>query len=248
VSGRVGTTEPRNPVRQRDLRVERTLFAARLGDQVFEEVDMTTNLRRTHQSLAVTAALAALLVGACSPADRADVDTALGKATDAVASAVDSVAGRVGGQEYTNAELVGFVNAYNDAEVEVGGLARTKATDPQVRDFARRIVTEHRALKTEFTNAAQRLTLTPTMPTADENLPEDHQAGLRDLNALAKGRDFDRAFVKHEIKMHRKVVDEVEDALRRDRNQEIRPVLEKARDGLRAHLTTLEELERKLGT
>ena len=209
---------------------------------------MKSNLRIAHRSMAVTAAAGVVLLGACNRADRAEVDTTVGRVGDAVATAVDTVAGRLGGQEYTNAELVGFVNAYNDAEVEVGQLAQTKATDTQVRDFARRIVTEHRALKTEFTNAAQRLTLTPTMPTADENLPEDHQAGLRDLNALAKGRDFDRAFVKHEIKMHRKVVDEVEDALRRDRNQEIRPVLEKARDGLRAHLTTLEELERKLGT
>lgn len=209
---------------------------------------MKSNLRIAHRSMVVIAAAGVVLLGACNRADRAEVDTTVGRVGDAVATAVDTVAGRLGGQEYTNAELVGFVNAYNDAEVEIGQLAQTKATDTQVRDFARRIVTEHRALKTEFTNAAQRLTLTPTMPTADENLPEDHQAGLRDLNALAKGRDFDRAFVKHEIKMHRKVVDEVEDALRRNRNQEIRPVLEKARDGLRAHVTTLEELERKLGT
>jgi putative membrane protein len=212
-----------------------------------EEVDMKGNLRMGHRATAVTAAVGALLLGACNRADRAEVDTTVGRVGEAVASAVDTVAGRIAGREYSNAELVGFVNAYNDAEVEIGQLAQTKATDTQVRDFARRIVTEHRALKTEFTTAAQRLSLTPTMPAADENLPEDHQAGLRELNALTKGRDFDRAFVKHEIKMHRKVVDEVEDALRRNRNQEIRPVLEKARDGLRAHLTTLEELERKLG-
>jgi putative membrane protein len=209
---------------------------------------MKNNRRIAHALMAVTAAVGIVLLGACNRADRAEVDTAAGRVGDAVATAVDTVAGRIGGQEYTNAELVGFVNAYNDAEVEIGQLAQTKATDTQVRDFARRIVTEHRALKTEVTNAAQGLNLTPTMPTADENLPEDHQAGLRDLNALAKGRDFDRAFVKHEVKMHKKVLDEVEDALRRNRNQEIRPVLEKARDGLRAHLTTAEELERKLGT
>jgi putative membrane protein len=198
-----------------------------------------------HWSLAVTAA-AALLAGGCNRADRAEADTALGRVGDAVGTAVDTVAGRLGGQEYTNAELVGFVNAYNDAEIEIGQLAQTKATDAQVRDFARRIVSDHRALKTEVTNAAQRLNVTGTMPAADENLPEDHQTGLRDLNALPKGRDFDRAFVAHEIKMHRKVLDEVEDALRANRNQEIRPVLEKARDGIRMHLTTAEELEKKL--
>jgi putative membrane protein len=208
---------------------------------------MKGNLRLGHSSMVVMAAIGAVVLGACNRTDRAEVDTALGKAGDVATAAVDTVAGRLGGQEYSNAELVGFVNAYNDAEVEIGGLAQTKATDPQVRDFARRIVSEHRALKTEVTNAAQGLNLTPTMPTADENLPEDHQAGMRDLNALAKGRDFDRAFVKHEVKMHKKVLDEVEDALRRNRNQEIRPVLEKARDGIRMHLTTAEELERKLG-
>jgi len=209
---------------------------------------MKGNHRIGRRAMAVTATVGAVLLSACNRADRAEVDTALGKAGEVAGAAVDTVGGRLGGQEYTNAELVGFVNAYNDAEVEVGKLAQTKATDTQVRDFARRIVSEHGALKTEVTTAAQRLSLTPTMPTADENLPEDHQTGMRELNALAKGREFDRAFVKHEIKMHKKVLDEVEDALRRNRNQEIRPVLEKARDGLRAHLTTAEELERKLGT
>jgi putative membrane protein len=136
---------------------------------------------------------------------------------------------------------------YNDAEIEIGEMAQTKATDAQVRDFARRIVGEHRALKTEVTSTAQRLNLTPTMPTADEGLRSDHTEGMRNLTARAKGREFDEAFLEHEIKMHKKVVDEVEDALQRNRNPEIRPLLEKARDGLRAHLRTAEELEKKFG-
>jgi putative membrane protein len=192
--------------------------------------------------------VAALAVAACSRADRAEVDTAVSRAGEVVAAAADTIAGRVGGQEYTNSELVGFINAYNDAEIEIGQMAQTKATDPQVRDFARRIVDEHRGLKTEVTNAAQRLNLTPTVPTADEGLRQDHQTGMRDLTARARGREFDKAFVEHEIKMHKKVLDEVEDALARNRNQEIRPALEKARDGLRAHVTTLETLAKKFNT
>jgi putative membrane protein len=206
---------------------------------------MCNLIRLCRRTAAITATFA---VAACNRADRAEVDTALSRAGDVVAAAADTVAGRVGGQEYTNAELVGFINGYNDAEVEIGEMAQTKATDPQVREFARRIVTEHRALKTEVTNSAQRLNLTPTMPTADEGLRQDHQTGMRDLTAKAKGREFDEAFLEHEIKMHKKVLDEVEDALKRNRNQEIRPVLEKARDGIRAHLTTAEGLEKKVGT
>jgi putative membrane protein len=204
-------------------------------------------------------AVAALaLLGACSREDRAEVDTALGnvadtvgavagRAGDAAARAADTVAGRVAGREYTNAELTGFINAYNDAEIEIGQLAQTKATDAQVRAFARRIVTDHRALKTEVTNAVRQLNIAPTMPAADEDLPEDHQAGMRDLRDKPRGREFDEAFVEHEIKMHKKVLDEVEDALERNRNQEIRAVLERARTGLQSHLTAAEELEKKFG-
>jgi putative membrane protein len=204
---------------------------------------MMSMLHRSRLLVAVTAVASI----ACNRADRAEVDTALSRAGDVVAAAADTVAGRVGGREYTNPELVGLVNVYNDAEIEIGEMAQTKATDPQVRDFARRIVTEHRALKTEATNTARQLNLTPTAPTADEGLREDHQTGMRDLTARTKGRAFDEAFLEHEIKMHKKVLDEVEDALARNRNQEIRPFLEKARAGIQAHLRTAEELEKKFG-
>jgi putative membrane protein len=205
---------------------------------------MTYMLPRCRLTVAVTAVV---LVAGCSRADRAEVDTAVSRAGEVVAAAADTIAGRLGGREYSNAELVGFVNAYNDAEIEIGEMAQTKATDPQVREFARRILTDHRALKTEATSTAQRLSLTPTVPASDDNLRADHQAGMRDLSAKAKGREFDEAFVEHEIKMHKKVLDDVEDAIARNRNQEIRPLLEKARDGLRTHLRTAEELEKKFG-
>jgi putative membrane protein len=206
----------------------------------------------------VLAATALALLGACTRGDReraaAEADTAAartGAALDTagarVGAAVDTVGGRVAGREYTNAELLGFVNAYNDAEVEIGRMAETRATDAQVREFARRIIREHRALKTEVTNAARQQNVTPTVPAADEDLREDHQEGMRDLQGKTRGREFDEAFLEHEIRMHKKVLDEVEDALGRNRNPEIRTVLERARDGLRAHLTTAEELEKKFG-
>jgi putative membrane protein len=198
--------------------------------------------------LALVAALSsAVLLGACNRGDRAGVDTAVSDTTGAIAAGADTVAGRVAGREYTNAELVALINTYNDAEVEVGKMAQTKATDPQVRAFARRIVGEHQALKTEVTNTAKQGNITPAMPDDDEDLTKDHQDGMRDLNGKAKGKEFDEAFLEHEIKMHKKVLDEVDDALGRNRNPEIRPLLEKARTGLSAHLKAAEDLEKKFG-
>lgn len=208
---------------------------------------------RTNGGLTQVVLAAALVtfLGACNRGDReeaaADAETAASRAGGAVGAAADTAAGRVAGAEYTNAQLIAFVNAYNDAEIEMGQMAQPKATDPEVRQFAQRIVGEHRALKTQVTTTAQRLNITPTMPENDEDLLEDHQEGMRDLNAKARGREFDEAFLEHEIKMHKKVLDEIEDSLGRNRNPEIRPLLEQARDGVRAHLTRAEELEKKFG-
>jgi len=195
----------------------------------------------------VAALSSAALLGACNRGERATVDTAVTDTGGAIAAGVDTVASRVAGREYTNAELVAFINAYNDAEVEVGRMAQTKATDAQVRAFARRIVGEHQALKTDVTSTAKQANVTPAMPDDDEDLTKDHQDGMRDLNGKAKGKEFDEAFLEHEIKMHKKVLDEVDDALGRNRNPEIRPLLEKARTGLSAHLKAAEDLEKKFG-
>ena len=190
--------------------------------------------------------LSAALLAACDRGDRADADTALTKAVEAIGAATDSAAGRIAGREYSNAELTGFLNGYNDAEIEIGQMAQPKATDAGVKAFAQQIVTDHRALKTAVNTAVQGINVTPAMPADDEDLIEDHQAAMKDLTAKAKGADFDKAFIEHEVAMHKKVLDEIEDSLGRGKNTEIRAVLEKARDGVKAHLTTAEALEKKL--
>jgi putative membrane protein len=189
------------------------------------------------------------IVAALSACDRGDRETAMAEmdsVLDTARARLDTAVGRVG-REYSDAELTGFVNAFNDAEVEVGQLATTKATDAEVKAFASQIVRDHRALKTDVNRTVQQLNITATVPEDDENLAEDHQAGMRDLRATAKGVEFDEAFLEHEIRMHRKVLDEVKDAIGRSQSVDMRTFLEKARDGLQAHLTRAEELEKKFG-
>jgi putative membrane protein len=197
------------------------------------------------RALAIVATAA--ILGGCDRGDRETAMAEIDTAADAARAQVDTAVGRLASREYSDAELTGFINAFNDAEVEVGQLATSMATDAQVKAFAQRIVREHRALKTDVNRAAQQLNLTPAIPADDEDLAEDHQEGMRDLRAKAKGAEFDEAFLEHEIRMHRKVLDEVRDAAGRSQSAEMRTLLEKARDGIQGHLTAAEELEKKFG-
>lgn len=185
-------------------------------------------------------------LGACDRGDRETAMAEMDSALDTAKARLDTAVGRLG-REYSDAELTGFVNEFNDAEVEIGQLAASKATDAQVKAFASQIVRDHRALKADINRTVQQLNITPTVPEDDEDLAEDHQAAMQDLRAKAKGAEFDEAFVEHEIRMHRKVLDEVKDAIGRSQSADMRTLLEQARDGLQAHLTKAEELEKKFG-
>jgi putative membrane protein len=201
----------------------------------------------TNGQLRTLAILAiAAMLGACNRGDRETARAEMDSALDTAKARLDTAVGRLR-HEYSDAELTGFINAFNDAEVEVGQLATTKATDAQVKAFASTIVRDHRGLKTDVNRTVQQLNLTPTVPEDDEKLAEDHRKGMQDLRAKAKGAEFDEAFLEHEIRMHRKVLDEVKDAIGRSQSADMRTLLEKARDGIQGHLTTAEELEKKFG-
>lgn len=203
-------------------------------------------MRDTRGARILLAIVGVTLLPACGRGERASVDTALTRAVEALGAATDSVAGRLAGREYSNAELAGFINAYNDAEIQMGEMAQSRATGVDVRQFAQQIVTEHRALKAEVTRAAQGLGITPAVAGDIENITERHQEGMQALNDRPAGPGFDQAWLRHESGMHRSVLDEIEDTLGRNRNPELRTLLEKVRDGVRAHLAKAEELGKKV--
>ena len=200
-------------------------------------------MHRKTQPRALTLIALTALFSAC---DRADRETARAE-FDTARAQIDTAVGRLGGREYTEAELTGFVNAFSDAQIEVGQLAMSKATDAEVKRFASAVVRDDQALKAEANRTAQQLNLNPMVPEDDEGLRKDHQDGLSNLRAKASGEEFDEAFLEHEIRMNRKVLDEVRDALGRTQSAPLRQFLETARTTLEKHLTQAEELEKKFG-
>lgn len=187
--------------------------------------------------------LATTMVASCNRADRAAVDTATGNVAGRIDSAVTATR-----REYTDAEFLGLLNRFNEAETELGSVAATKATNADVKAFARRAATDYKTLTGDIDALAKKLALTPTMPGNDEGIPDAHRRAMSDLNAEPKGKEFDEAYLEHQISIHKKILDEVNDALGRNQNADMRALLDKARTRLLANQTSAEELEKKFGT
>ena len=98
-------------------------------------------------------------------------------------------------------------------EVQLGQLALTKATSPQVKEFAQSMITDHSKANEELKSLAQSKNI--TLPTT---LSEDNQ---KEYNKLAEktGKEFDKAYCEFMVKDHKddldmfkKAADNAEDA------------------------------------
>ncbi|HJU66089.1 MAG TPA: DUF4142 domain-containing protein [Gemmatimonadaceae bacterium] len=149
-------------------------------------------------------------------------------------------------REYTNENIVGFLTAANAAEIESGQAAQNMATNAQVREYARTIERDHSAARDRLSNLARQLNIQGATLPQDDDLVEDHNEAMQDLRGKAKGADWDKAFIDHQIDAHQKVIDEVEDAIEATENAQLKTELQNMLPNLRAHLQQAERIKEQL--
>jgi len=86
-------------------------------------------------------------------------------------------------------------------EIKLSQLAETKATNPQVKKYAEKMVTDHNELEVKMKPYADKWGLTP--PTS---LDAEHQAVYDKLNGLS-GADFDKEYMTAMDMDHHKALD-----------------------------------------
>lgn len=86
------------------------------------------------------------------------------------------------------------------AEVDLGQLAMEKASSPEVKEFAQRMVTDHGKANDQLKEIATRKGVTiSSEPNAKDKATKDRLAKL-------SGEEFDKAYMAHMLKDHKKDV------------------------------------------
>lgn len=117
--------------------------------------------------------------------------------------------------------------AGNQMEVEVSQMAVEKASNPDVKAFAQKLVDDH-------TNALQQITQLAESKGVQMKEKGEKKAGNR-LNSLS-GQEFDRAFMTMQVRHHQKDVSEFERQSKSNGDPEVRALAEKLLPTLREHL------------
>jgi putative membrane protein len=123
-------------------------------------------------------------------------------------------------------------------EVQVGQLAQSKATDPNVKNLGETLVKDHTKANNELVQLAN---------SKHVDLPAGPSHGERkDIEKMGKlsGKDFDKKFVSMGVKDHEKDIKKFEKASGKVKDPQLKAWIDKTLPTLREHLAMAQKLEK----
>ena len=126
------------------------------------------------------------------------------------------------------------------AEVSLGQLASSKATNPDVKAFGDRMVTDHTRLNDELKQLAQSKGV--TLPADVDQESKD----TADKLSKASGKEFDKAYIDDMVKDHEKDVKEFEKQSKDAKDPDLKAWVTKSLPTLQDHLKMAKEAKAKV--
>jgi putative membrane protein len=146
----------------------------------------------------------------------------------------------------SDAQIAAIVVATNTDEVNAGKLAATKAKSREVKQFARKMATDHTSLNKSVASLASKSKIRPEPSADSKKLKEEDKAELKKLKGL-KGDEFDRAYIDSQISAHERVLDTLDKTLIPSaKNEELKNLLTKARQKISDHLELAKKVQASL--
>jgi putative membrane protein len=125
------------------------------------------------------------------------------------------------------------------AEIRFGRLAKTKATEPEAKTLAERLIEDHRKANEELKKMAEAKGIaTPTEPGAEA------QAVYKMLEKK-EGSQFDKNFAENAVKDHKKDISAFEKIAKETKDEDLKAFVEKTVPVLKEHLALAKSAENK---
>jgi putative membrane protein len=182
-----------------------------------------------------------LAASACGGSENAGTDTAGAATSDTAGMGAMPAANSA----WTDANIFALLDEANVADSTHGALASTKGTSAAVRDYGRQMMRDHHTLRAEGEALAKRLNITPAPPSGD-TLPAHAQRVSDMLGTTARGNDFDKAYIDHEVEMHKSVLDIATRAMTAAQSTELKNMIQKAAPAIQAHLDKAQSIQKTM--
>ena len=187
-------------------------------------------------------AAAALVAGLCMPALAQDQNQSPHATNSGTQAALQSDNTRDNAGAITTAEQEFVTQAAQGdrAEVDLANLALQKSNNPDVRQFAQRMIDDHTQNQEQVNSLASKLSITPPSEVSAEQ--KENRDGLQSLS----GEQFDRAYARLMLHDHRKDVNEFKREHQLAKNSDLKQYVDQTLPVLEEHAQLAAQLNSKV--
>lgn len=138
-------------------------------------------------------------------------------------------------QTPSDPQIAQIVQTANQIDIDTAKLALKKSNNPQVKDFANQMISDHEALMKSVADLAKKLNVTPQESDTSKQLKQQAEEETKKLKSL-NGAAFNKEYASHEIAFHQAVIDAASKVLIPNaKNPELKSALEGAAPVLQGH-------------
>jgi putative membrane protein len=139
-------------------------------------------------------------------------------------------------QAPNDAQIAHIVVTANQVDIDAGKLAEKQGSNAEVKKFGHMMVTDHSGVNKQATDLAKKLGVKPEDNPTSQSLKKGGEENVAKLKKL-KGKEFDKAYVDHEVAYHQAVLDAIDKTLVPNaQNAELKALIVKVRPAFEAHL------------
>lgn len=189
---------------------------------------------------------AVVALGACKKNENAGMDTtAMMNPADTTAAAANAAPTTPPAAPMTDAAIVADVATANQGEIAAGKIAESKATNADVKAFARMMVADHSKMLSAGQALAKKANITPDTAAAD-SLRAANSSTADALNSASKGMTFDTAYVNAQVAGHEATLDMIKSAAGAAQNADLKKMLTDAQPTVQSHLDRIKDIQSKM--
>ena len=146
----------------------------------------------------------------------------------------------------TDAQIAHIVVTANQVDINAGKLAQSKASNKEVKAFAKQMVTDHTGVNKQAAALVKRLKVKPEDNPTSKSLMSGGEDNIKKLKSL-KGKDFDKAYIDNEVAYHQAVLDAIDKTLVPNaKNEELKGLIVKVQPAFVAHLEHAKHVQASL--
>ena len=169
------------------------------------------------------------------------------KRTALILASAAFAAGSAFAQAPNDAQIAHIVVTANQVDIDAGKLAEKQGSNAEVKKFGHMMVTDHSGVNKQATELAKKLGVKPEDNPTSQSLKKGGDDNVAKLKTL-KGKEFDKAYVDHEVTYHQAVLDALDKTLIPSaKNEELKALMVKVRPAFVSHLDHAKHLQSTLG-